>query len=197
MESQFSFTGQIDVVYTEEEADAAVSKLRANAAVSKLSSDTLVGFDMEWHTPRVTGVSPGRTSLIQICSSAEYCSVFAVLDWENLAPSLRAFLRDPSIRKVGLIVTSPIRVREARVWITCHANRFVVFFPIDKYCVVIAASICDTKQMTPWRYIFPRHGGCLKSSENTFKKKAVMLNNPEITALRFVFILPLWVVRVV
>ena len=92
MECRFRFSGEIDVVRTEEEADAAVLILKADAAVGKLSSARVVGFDMEWHAPRMKGVSPGKTSLVQVCSNANYCAVFSVIALGDIPASLWAFI---------------------------------------------------------------------------------------------------------
>lgn len=92
MENQFRFSGKIDIVRTEEEA---------NAAVLELASVGVVGFDMEWHAPRVRGVRPGRTALIQICSSGGYCAIFSMADLGTLPDSLRALLCNRDIKKVS------------------------------------------------------------------------------------------------
>ncbi|CAM9585769.1 unnamed protein product, partial [Ectocarpus fasciculatus] len=101
VERQFRFTGHIDILRKEEEVDKAVARLRSDAAVSKIDSARVVGFDMEWHAPRVRGVSPSRTALIQICSSAGFCAVFVMADMVEVPSGLRDFLQDPTIKKVG------------------------------------------------------------------------------------------------
>ncbi|CAN0314199.1 unnamed protein product, partial [Ectocarpus sp. 4 AP-2014] len=100
-ELQFRFSGHIDVVKEEQEVDDAVAKLRSDAAVSNLDPVKVVGFDMEWHAPRVRGVGPGRTALIQVCSSAGYCAVFVMAGLDQVPSGLWALLQDPTIKKVG------------------------------------------------------------------------------------------------
>ncbi|CAN0476261.1 unnamed protein product, partial [Scytosiphon promiscuus] len=56
---------------------------------------------MEWYAPRLKNVSPSRTSLIQMCSSADYCAVFARGAFDELPASLRTFLCNADILKVG------------------------------------------------------------------------------------------------
>lgn len=90
----------IDVVRYEEEVDVAVQKLRDDAACSKLDRAKVVGVDIEWHAPRIKGVSPSKISLIQICSSANYCAVFLVTKMEKFPSSLWPFMRDREIRKI-------------------------------------------------------------------------------------------------
>lgn len=88
----FRFGGEVRLARTEEEVDA---------AVQKLGSPPVVGFDMEWHAPCVKNVPPSRTALIQICSSAAYCAVFALGDFDEMPSSLRTFLWDRDILKVN------------------------------------------------------------------------------------------------
>lgn len=94
-ELRFSFGGEITLVRTLEGAEAAISKLR----LAKV-----VGFDMEWHVPRVRGVSPSRTAVIQICSSPDFCALFAMCYFEELPPCLKDFLCDAEILKVSAYV---------------------------------------------------------------------------------------------
>lgn len=100
MELQFCFDGEVDVVSNEEQVEAAVTRLRDDAAAGHLDSAKVVGFDMEWHAPRVRGISPSKTALIQVCSSAEYCAVFLVAVLDEVPASLWAFLRDRTVKKV-------------------------------------------------------------------------------------------------
>jgi len=100
VELLFSFNGTIDIVRNEEEADAAVAKLRKDATASKLDLDVKgAGMDMEWHAPRVRGISPSKICLVQICTSAGYCAVFLVAKMGGVPKSLWAILQDGTIRK--------------------------------------------------------------------------------------------------
>lgn len=91
VEDQFRFTGEIDFVRNREEADA---------AALKLNSAKVVGLDMEWHTPRVRGIFPSKTSLIQICSGADYCALFSMTHFDEMPASLRDLLQNGDVKKV-------------------------------------------------------------------------------------------------
>lgn len=80
----------------------AVDKLRADAAPSVMDNVKYVGFDTEWHNPRVKGISPSKTALVLTCSSPSYCAVFLIAVLEEVPASLWAFSRDPTIKKVGI-----------------------------------------------------------------------------------------------
>jgi len=101
VDQQFSFSGVTDVVSDEDGAAAAVAKLREDASASKLDPTTdVTAVDTEWYAPRVRGVSPSKTSLIQVCSSADYCAVFLVGKMGDVPGCLWDFLRDKKILKV-------------------------------------------------------------------------------------------------
>lgn len=98
-EVRFNFGGEIFLVRTQEGAEAAVSKLR----LAKV-----VGFDMEWYAPRVRGVGPSRTAVIQICSSPDFCALFAMCYFDELPPCLKDFLCDAQILKVRTICSTRV-----------------------------------------------------------------------------------------
>ncbi|CAN0474606.1 unnamed protein product, partial [Laminaria digitata] len=52
---------------------------------------------------------PGKTALIQICSSAKYCAVFLIEALGKVPASLWAFLRDPNFRKVGNNISGDVK----------------------------------------------------------------------------------------
>lgn len=85
----------------EGQVKAAVEKLRADAAPSVIDDVKYVGVDTEWYNPRVKGISPTKTALVQICSSPGYCAVFLIAVLGKVPASLWSFLCDSSIRKVG------------------------------------------------------------------------------------------------
>ncbi|CAN0396294.1 unnamed protein product, partial [Hapterophycus canaliculatus] len=76
--------------------------------VGKLDSSKVVGFDIEWHAPRVRGISPSKTSLIQICSSAGYSAVFLVAVLGSVPARLWALLCDPTVKNVGNNITGDV-----------------------------------------------------------------------------------------
>lgn len=59
---------------------------------------------MEWHTPRVRGISPSKTSVIQICSNHDFCAVFRMDCFEQMPASLVDFLCDVDISKVDIFL---------------------------------------------------------------------------------------------
>ena len=87
----FRFGGEIRLARTEEKVDAAVKGLGA---------PPVVGFDMEWHAPRLKNVSPSRNSLIQIGSNADHCAVFAMGAFDEMPASLRTSLCNTDVLKV-------------------------------------------------------------------------------------------------
>lgn len=104
---------------------AAVAKLREDASASKLAPTVkVVGVDTEWYAPRVKGIAPSKTSLIQVCSSAEYCAVFWVGKMEHVPASLWNFMRDEAILKV--------RMEQIHMWELFRGRGF-----FQRACVVV------------------------------------------------------------
>jgi hypothetical protein len=79
------------------------------------ATDKLYGVDYEWWAPMERGVSPGKVSLMQICSSERLCVLFSIAQFAYIIPApLRDFLCDDSITMV-----SSVRSRVALVLCLC------------------------------------------------------------------------------
>lgn len=99
-----SFTGNVIVANTLEEADAAIAAIR--------EAKTLVGFDTETRPAFVKGVTY-RVALVQL-SIHNTAYLFRLNKIQCMPASLKGLLEDPDVIKVGLSTQDDFR--NLRVW---------------------------------------------------------------------------------
>ncbi|XP_065127721.2 bifunctional 3'-5' exonuclease/ATP-dependent helicase WRN isoform X1 [Paramisgurnus dabryanus] len=86
------------VIYSHEKHDCS---FLSEDLRSTVSSESVVGFDLEW-PPTFTKGKSKKVALVQLCASEEKCYLFHISSMSGFPPGLKMFLEDESIVKVGV-----------------------------------------------------------------------------------------------